>query len=149
MTEPILDLSTLAPVRQTIRIKSAKLAPEGTPATDDQGDVLSEDRLYEMRTPDELSLTDQQWFMNRADDLFRLGTENAETDEAVLLLEQALEKIMVDLPSEVAEQLPRPQRWKVVAVFLMPFVDALMPIVEAAEGTKFAKALPSLSTTGS
>lgn len=131
MAEPILDLSTLAPERQTVQIKTKK-NPTG--------------KLYEMRVPDELSLTDQQWFVSRAESLYRFGIDAEETPEAQLVLDQALEKIMVDLPAEVAEQLPRPQRWRMVAVFLMPFVDKLMPIMESTKGTRFEGLVKSLPT---
>lgn len=147
MTETVLELSTLAPIRKTVRITSAKLNEQGLPLTDESGERISETELYEMRDPDELSLTDQQWFMGRAEALYRLGVDAEETDESALLLRQALDKIMVDLPPGVAEQLPRPQRWRMVAVFLMPFVDELMPVIESAKGTRMEGLIPSPPTS--
>jgi hypothetical protein len=121
MAKPILDLSTLAPERETIKIQS-KLHPKG--------------KLYELASPDDLSVEDNAWIVNHAatlhgfsnvPDEHKTEDERLETDH---LLAKALKLALPDLEDEVLSDLPRPARWRVVVVFLMPFIERLAPVAQ-------------------
>jgi hypothetical protein len=125
MAQPILDLSTLAPERETISIQS-KLHPKK--------------KVYELNTPDDLTVEENAWLMNHAETLHGLNqkpdAEKTEQEhlETGHLLSKAVKLAVRDLEDEVLAELPRPAQWRLVVVFLMPFVERLAPVAERAKG---------------
>jgi hypothetical protein len=139
MTEPLLDLSTLAPKRETVKVTTPK-HPDREYGEGEEPETQT--RLYEIATPDDLSIADNQWLMDRAEAFYRLGVtpESELSDEqrleADLLLNKCAKLALIDAPQEVIEALPRPAKWRLVAVFLIPFAEKLAPIAQTVKGTK-------------
>ena len=138
MAEPLLDLSTLAPKRETVKIITNEDDPNG--------------KLYELATPDDLSIADNQWLMDRAEDFYKLGSKpeaelsDQERLESDLLLDKAATLALIDAPPEAINALPRPAKWRLIAVFLIPFAEKLAPIAQAVRGTKLEGLMKSLPT---
>lgn len=120
---PILDLSTLAPERQTVRIKSSK-HPEG--------------KLYELATPNDLSLEDQQFLYARAGVLDSLMGKRKlsrnQRDELRMVLDKGAAIVLLDAPTEILDELSDLHKQSVILVFLTAFADSLEQTVKAATG---------------
>lgn len=125
MPGPILDLSTLAPERPTVRIKT-KADPEG--------------KLYEMAVPDDLSLADQQFLYARAGRLDTLMSKaeptTEERQELTMVVDKAASLILRDVPDQVMDELPNLQKQRAILVFLSAFATSVEEIVKAATEVK-------------
>ncbi len=97
-TAPILDLSTIEDDRPPIRIDGV---------------------IYHLKTADELSLMDSQWFGKRAEELKVLGASNDsdDMDGLELLLRTIVKRAAADVPDEVLAQLSSTQNMAIVEVF--------------------------------
>lgn len=128
---PILDISTIAPVRPTIRIKTLE-DPEG--------------KLYEVKTFKELSVHDQQFLYSRGNLLSELMEKNNLNDEETSQLSLALDgmvmRIMVDLPEPVHAKLEDSAKLQMVEAFMLASP-------ETAEAYKTVKAQMEKRITGS
>jgi hypothetical protein len=77
--KPLLEINALAPERKVVSIKSP-LHPEG--------------KLYELRTPGELTLKQLQTIETRAEQASKVDTDKENTDEELELLERWLDELL-------------------------------------------------------
>lgn len=107
MPDPILDISTLAPERELVRIRTEE-DPEG--------------ELYELATADDLSLRDQQWLHTRGQRIMDLLEKKGrltknESDELELAIDRLLGIAVPSLPDEVKARLSVLQKTKLMEAF--------------------------------
>lgn len=123
---PVLDITTIAPTRPTIRIKT-KENPDG--------------RLYELAVFDDLSIHDQQFLYSRGAKLEKLIEAKQELDqdqkgELELIVDGMLKLIVLDLPDEVLAQLGGGNKIKIIEAF----TTASPEIAERVKAIQEAKA---------
>lgn len=134
MTEPLLDLDTLAPTRQLVRIKT----PEQPDGTD-----------YELRTFADFGIADQQFLHSAGQQYQELWEQPklSKSEQARLaFLLNKMAGMVLDAPSEVLGQLTDWQKGQVVMAFTVaPLINA-----EAqTEPDQTQEAAGSPSTSGS
>ncbi|MBA5778072.1 hypothetical protein H2509_13550 [Stappia sp. F7233] len=94
-SEPILDLSTLIE-RPRIRIDG---------------------NLYEIRSPDELSLIESHFFALKGQEIDRLTKAGNQGEELAELIRDVVRKVVVELPSKVLSRLSEAHMLAIVEVF--------------------------------
>lgn len=121
MGSPVLDISTLAPERATIRIKSQEY-PEG--------------RLYELANAEDLSLSDQQFLYSnglRLDALVKRRSEldQDEKDELNLIVDRMVALVVPELPESIRDRIGGMDKVKVVEVFITASPGLAKQVAEA------------------
>ncbi|PYE86915.1 hypothetical protein [Phyllobacterium leguminum] len=94
-TKPILDLTTM--------IERPKIAIDG--------------QLYEIRSPDELSILDSQRFTLWGREIEALAKEPDSADALTAVIDVAARTVMVGVPDEVFDKLSGAQRRSVLDLF--------------------------------
>lgn len=92
---PILDLNTLIE-RPTIKVDG---------------------KVYELLSPDELSILDSQRLTRWGREIEVLATDEEKSDELDALVSQAARKVLADMPDKVFAKLSASHRFSVVEVF--------------------------------
>ena len=121
---PLLEINALAPERKVVSIKSP-LHPHG--------------KLYEIRTPGELSLKQLQTIETRAEQASKIDTGQENTDEELDLLERYLDELLdialyTPIEDEVRQYLGLMGKEAIVSAFNeASLTPALMEAAAAAE----------------
>lgn len=138
MTEHVLELSTLAPKRQKVKLTWDKYPEKSYP---EGSEPETESCYVEMATPDDLSISDNEWIRDRIEDLEKLRRpDTALSDDEKLAADMLLNKYanlaLIDAPEGVIPRVPRQAKWALIEVFLIPFAEKILPLAQAVGGTK-------------
>ena len=129
MSNPVLDISTIAPIRPTVRLRWSE-QPDG--------------KLYELAVFDDISIAHQQFLYSRGDRLQQLMEMSPlgddERDELELIVDGMVGIVLPDLPEKARGELGGMQKVRIVEAFTMASPE-LKSRVEALRA--------SPSTTGS
>lgn len=130
MSRPVLEIDALAPERETVSIRS-RAYPDG--------------KLYEMATPDDLSLHQQAWFFRRGQTIAALLEGEAELsreeqEQLNEVLDRATAMILPDLPRKIISELSAFARQKLALAFMAAFAEQVTPMMEQMQG-RMAKAI--------